>query len=232
MPEITIIITAYKDRGWIQDAIFSAKRQTFKDYDIIFVSDGNPWIENYACDNHLPFYCFPHRNYSSLVNDAVNVATGKWIKVLHDDDLLTETCLEDLHAEIEGADLVYGNAIIFNNDDKDTYSVYHPPVKADLRELYLRRSSPINFEAELIKRESFLSAGGFDTTLGYSEDYDLLLNFLSRGYNLKYCDKDVVWYRHHERQITGNEPEMKKREQDYIAKKYMDAFAKSINWVV
>jgi len=232
MPEITIIITAYKDRGWIQDAIDSAKKQTFKDYDIIFASDGNPWIENYAADNNIPFHFFEKSNYATLVNNAVKIATGKWIKVLHDDDMLSEYCLEDLHRASEGADMVYGNALCFKDDDIFSYSAYRPPVNVKFREMYIKRYSPVNFEAELINRESFINAGGFDTSLGYSEDYDMLLNFLARGYTVRHCDKYVVWYRHHERQITGNEPEMKAREQKYIAEKYIDVFAKTINWAV
>ena len=72
--------------------------------------------------------------------------------------------------------------------------------------------------------------GGFDPNLGYSEDYDLLLNLLSRGYNIRYCNSSTVWYRHHERQITGNEPEMRIRDRDYLIQKYMSEMVSRITW--
>ena len=230
MPEITIIITAYKDRGWIEEAIASAKNQTFKDYDIMFASDGNPWIENYANENNIPFYLFRKSNYSSLVNHAVLEAKGKWIKVLHDDDILELTCLEDLYNARGSADLVYGNAVIFNGDDKEHREIYRPPDKVTLRNLLPITVCPVNFEAELFRKEAFTDIGGFDINLGYSEDYDLLINFLVNGYKIQYCDKEVVWYRHHERQISGNEPDMKRREQDYLQSKYIEQIVKLINW--
>jgi glycosyltransferase involved in cell wall biosynthesis len=230
MPEITIIITAYKDRGWIEDAILSAKNQTFRDYDIMFVSDGNPWLENYATSSGIPFICYPKSNYASMVNNAVTEAKGNWIKILHDDDLLTETCLEDLYGARGGADLVYGNAFVFNNNDKENYNIYQPPANVELRMLLPITSCPVNFEAELFLREAFLAIGGFDTNLGYSEDYDLLINWLDKGYKVTYCDKNVVWYRHHERQITGNEPAMREKEQAYLMSKYMDKIVNQINW--
>jgi len=230
MPEITVIITAYKDRGWIEEAIRSAEKQTFKDYDIIFASDGNPWIENYATDHGIPFHYFQKSNYSTLVNRAVREAKGNWIKILHDDDLLTDTCLEDLYNARGSADLVYGNAIIFNGDDKKNFEIYRPPDKVTLRNLLPITICPVNFEAELIRKEAFLDSGGFDERLGYSEDYDLLINFLVKGYSVQYCDKEVVWYRHHPRQISGNEPEMKKREQDYLQGKYIEQIVNLIKW--
>ena len=107
MPKITVIITAWKDRGWINDAIISAKDQTFKDYDIIFVSDGNPDLKVYADNHDIQFYLVPKSSYCYAVNYAVYVARGKWIKILHDDDLLHPNCLRDLYDARGDSDLVY-----------------------------------------------------------------------------------------------------------------------------
>jgi len=230
MPEITVIITAYKDRGWIEEAIQSAKNQTFKDYDIMFVSDGNPWLEAYATSSHIPFRVYEKGNYSTLVNAAINEAKGNWIKVLHDDDILTPTCLEDLYNARADADLVYGNAVIFNGDDKQNTTIFCPPENVTLAHLLPIKTCPVNFEAELFRRQAFIDIGGFDTNLGYSEDYDFLINLLAAGYKLSYINREVVWYRHHERQITGNEPVMKNKEIRYLMSKHMALLAKNITW--
>jgi glycosyltransferase involved in cell wall biosynthesis len=230
MPEISIIITAYKDRGWIDDAILSAKNQTFKDYDILFASDGNPELEEYATRHGIPFYLSPKGNYSTLVNNAVRQVSGTWLKILHDDDLLTPNCLEDLYNARGECDLVYANAICFSGNDKETATQFCPPESVTFRTLLPIITNPVNFEAELIKKETFLNIGGFDPFLGYAEDYELLLNLLTNNYKIRYCDSYVVWYRHHDRQITGNEPEMRSRERDYLISKYMNVIVNSINW--
>ncbi len=230
MPKITIIITAYKDRGWIEECVLSALDQTFTDYDIIFASDGNHDLVHYTIPAGIPFYCFPKSNYANLVNEAVKVARGEWIKVLHDDDILTHRCLEYLWNYTEGNDLVYGNALCFNNTDKSSARIYYSPANVSLKTLLPITTSPVNFEAILFRKEAFLNIGGFDTNLGYSEDYDLLIQMLRYGYKFRYCPYNVVWYRHHERQITGNEPEMRKNEVSYLQSKHMDLITSNITW--
>jgi glycosyltransferase involved in cell wall biosynthesis len=230
MSKITVIITAFKDRGWIDEAIQSAMNQTFKDYDIVFAVDGNPELLAYADKYEVPFLHFPKSNYANMVNQAVGIVRGKWIKILHDDDLLTENCLEDLYNARGDADLVYGNAVCFNENDFASATQYKPPAKVTIKTLLPIITNPVNFEAELFKREMFLAIGGFDTNLGYTEDYDFILNILENEYKITYCDKDVVWYRHHQRQITGNEPAMREREQRYLQSKHMNLIVNQIKW--
>lgn len=230
MPKITIIITAYKDRGWIEQCVMSALDQTFDDYDIIFASDGNRDLVHYTIPAGIPFYCFPKSNYANLVNEAVKVAKGEWIKVLHDDDMLTIRCLKHLWNARTHSDLVYGNALCFKDNDKSGAIAYIPPKNVTLRNLLPITVSPVNFEAILFRKEAFLNIGGFDTNLGYSEDYDLLIQMLRHGYKFNYCDHNVVWYRHHDRQITMHEPEMRKREVEYLQSKHMDLLTSNIAW--
>jgi glycosyltransferase involved in cell wall biosynthesis len=230
MPKITVIITAYKDRGWINDCIVSAKDQSFKDYDIIFVSDRNPILKIYADKHDIPFINSLKGGYSAAVNVAVHIAKGEWIKVLHDDDLLTHNCLTDLYNARASADLVYGNAMCFNDNDFESRVLYKPPAEVTLKTLLPIITNPVNFEAELFRRDVFIDIGGFDENLGYAEDYDFLINLLTKGYKLAYCDKDVVWYRHHKRQITGSEPELREYEQNYLRSKYMNVIVNQIVW--
>ncbi len=230
MSKITVIVTAYRDRGWIPDAISSAMNQTFDDYDIIFCSDGNKALKRYADQFDIPFVLAPKGNYSTAVNFAMREAKGEWIKILHDDDLLITTCLADLYAARGKADLVYANAICFNNDDFGSGVEYQPPAVVTLKTLLPIITNPVNFEAELFRRDMFIDIGGFDSNLGYTEDYDFLINLITKGYKITYCDKAVVWYRHHERQITGNEPATRAAEQEYLTGKYMNVIVNQIKW--
>ena len=233
MSKITILITAYKDRGWINEAILSAKNQLmFKDYDILFAADGNPELISYSEKHDIPFINFPKSNYASMINQAMNYVKGEWVKVLHDDDILSSTCLVDLYNARSDVDLVYGNALCFNNDDMAVVHQYKPPSVVTIKTLLPIGNNPVNFEAELFRRDMFIDVGGFDPKLGYAEDYDFLLNLLSKGYKVTYCDKDVVWYRHHPRQITGNEPEMRRNEHNYLQSKYMNLIVNQIKWSV
>ena len=135
MAKITVIITAYRDRGWINEAIYTALNQTFDDYDVVFCSDGNRALKKYADANGIPFILAKKGNYSTAVNYAITKVKCEWIKILHDDDLLTETCLADLYYARGDADLVYANAICFNNDDFASASQYKPPSELTIKKL-------------------------------------------------------------------------------------------------
>jgi glycosyltransferase involved in cell wall biosynthesis len=48
VPKITIIVSAYTDRGWLDKAILSAINQDYPDKEVILSSDGNWQLKDYA----------------------------------------------------------------------------------------------------------------------------------------------------------------------------------------
>jgi glycosyltransferase involved in cell wall biosynthesis len=215
---VSIIISAHIDRGWLDEAILSAKNQTFIDKEIILSSDGNWSLKEYADRHGIGFCCSPKHNHSFAFFNAAQMASGEWIKECHDDDELLPNAVADLYKARRGAELVYANAIdVWETTDV----IYRPPAEITLSSLLPVVTNPINFLTIMFRRDAFFSVGGFDFNLVYAEDYDFYLSLLQKGYKFNYCNKEVVRYRHHDKQLTA-EFDMGKREwvADYISKKH------------
>lgn len=222
MAEISLIIVAYKDRGWLDDAIESAKNQTFRDFEVILCSDGNPKLECFAHKHNIDFVLSPKKNWSACFNLAVSRCKGKFIKWLDDDDLLTPNCLKDLYYGIRGNDVAYANAINFSRDEE---IIYRSPKGLGYDDFFpLIKHIGINRlhgGTVLIRKDAFQMVGGADENLRKVEEYDLWLNFLSHGFTFIHVDSVVVKYRQHPESNTANKTLQEKRNiYLYLMQKY------------
>ena len=215
MSKITVIITAHQDRGWIDDAILSAKNQTFSDYDIILTSDGNPSLAKFAKKHSIKFCYTKKGNWGTAVNNAVKTVRSEWIKVLHDDDLLKPNCLGDLYNSRGDASLVYANVEIFTESSS---RIYKPPARIELKDMLL--NNPINWAGVMFKRDALTEVGGFDPLLQFANDKGLYLSMLSADHKFVYCDKVVASFRKHDTQLTGHQPEARRKDLIYLSNKY------------
>lgn len=221
MAEISLIIVAYKDRGWLDDAIESAKNQTFKDFEVILCSNDNPKLECFAHKHNIEFM-LSKKNWSTCFNYAVSRCKGKFVKWLDDDDLLTPNCLKDLYYGIRGNDVAYANAINFSRDSEITYR----SPKAISYDDYFPLINNIGVNklhggTVLIRKDAFQMAGGADENLRKVEEYDLWLNFLSHGFTFRYVDSTVVKYRQHPESNSANKTWQEKRNiYLYLMQKY------------
>src|SRR5512133_3088728 len=184
---ISVIISAYKDRGWLDDCINSVKRQTFKDYEVILSSDGNEELRQYADKNHFIFSLSPKGNHSSALNNAVRVASGEWIKEVHDDDLITENCLTDLWNARGDYDLIYANAVNFAGLNEDM-KPYKSPAGITLKDLLPVITCPIHAASWMVRTDVFRKVGGFDVNVDCSEEYEFYINLLTKGHRFRYCN--------------------------------------------
>jgi len=221
MPKITVIVSAYKDRGFLDEAILSAKNQTFDDYEIILSSDGNWGLKDFAEKYGIGFCCSEKGNHSSALNNAVEMASGEWIKECHDDDLLTPNCLIDLY-EGRGGVLVYANAI--NEYTKDStearrlYYISNPNVTLEnLLPLFVGQLHAATF---MFRKDAFQNVGGFDPNIGYAEEYEFYINLLKHGYTFTYVPETVALYRLHGDQITFKDKSLRGKMAEYITKKH------------
>ena len=105
----TVIIPYNKDRGWLKAAIASVP----KDVQLILSKGDGGWPENF--------------------NKALPEAKGKYIRYLHEDDMLTENCIADSVQALEDQDVdfIHGNAIEISVGERKTYTprAKHPTIQ-------------------------------------------------------------------------------------------------------
>lgn len=200
-PEVSIIITAHKDRGYLDSAIQSALNQTSTRTEIILAIDGNPDIEKYAEKYRIPFTNTDHipngkiRGWGQNFNTALAKCRGQYVKLLHDDDVLEPDCLQDLVAALEDqdADFVHSNAYWKRGNEKhpEKPSVLLPDVNE------ICDSNPINGGTTLYRRQALLNVNGVNETLWTGEEWELHLRLLHNGYRLGYANVFSFSYRQH-----------------------------------
>lgn len=103
-PLVSIVIPTYKRPELLRRAVESVLVQTYEHWEMI-VSDDEPgvgesweYLEELADrDSRVRMVKNPMiRGQATNTNNALLQARGEWIKILHDDDVLKPTCLEEL----------------------------------------------------------------------------------------------------------------------------------------
>lgn len=129
MPKISVLIPLYNRRHYIEDCINSVLIQTFKDFEILICDDGSTDGSAQFVEEKFPAEISSGkvrllRNEKNLGefptdNRLIRAATGKYVMILHSDDLYLYQALEQMHdaAEYFKADVVHAGAFIQSQAD-------------------------------------------------------------------------------------------------------------------
>jgi GT2 family glycosyltransferase len=173
--KVTVIIPFKENRGWLDKAIASVP----KDVQLILSKGDGNWPQNF--------------------NKALPQAKGDYIKYLHEDDMLTENCIEDsLHTfETQIVDFIHGDAYELYMSTGKT-GLYVPRTKEPTFTDLLNRNV-IHSTTLMYKREVFEKIGGFNESHSvYSfEELEFNLRCLKAGLKIGYCNKPLAYYRRH-----------------------------------
>ena len=218
--DVTVIISAYKDRGYLDECIKSVLGQSFaRPYQIILSSDGNGELSSFATKYGLDFVLSEKMNHSTALNNAIKASRGVWIKEVHDDDLLTKDSLRNLWDAKGAGDIVYGNAEHVRNGR--SFRTHKSPQSVNIKSFLPVMTNPVHGGTLFFKRDVFLAVGGLDPNMQYAEEYEFYFNLLSHGYIFEYCDSVVALYRvHNEQQTRYFTTPIVNQTRQYIQNKY------------
>lgn len=112
MPKISIIIPAYNADQYIERAISSVLRQTFRDTEIIVIDDGSsdktPEILDKLSllDCRLKIVHQSNGGVGKARNEGLRLATGEWIYFLDADDWIEKFYIQNFVNAIDDSDLI------------------------------------------------------------------------------------------------------------------------------
>ena len=194
---VTVIIPYKEDRGWLQDAINSVPTGVQL---LLGEGDGN-WPANF--------------------NKMLPKAKGKYIRYLHEDDMLSVNCIEDslqTFKETE-ADFIHGCAEEFYSYRPDKW--IKRPTKTHPTLIDMLEKNFIHSATLMYKRKVFEKLGGFDETLNTAEEYEFSLRCLKAGLKLGYCPTVLAHYRRHPMQkVRVVSRSAKINEREMVRKRY------------
>lgn len=233
-PLVSVCIPTYNGSKYIIDAIESAFDQSYDNIEIIISDDGSSdntlsIIEDLVRKSPFPYVVIKHNNLGIAQNWNVTAlqAKGKYIKFLHQDDILEKTCVADLVNLAEQDDdvgLVFsqrgliadakalGNKVCANNYRESqaphTFWSNLKPIQngKDLLNKHELLSSLKNGIGEpstvLIRRSVLGQIGYFDTKFQQLIDLEMWFRIMAT-YKIGFVDKKLSYWRLHESQQTS-----------------------------
>lgn len=215
-PTVTIVVPAYKRLDYLQEALASALKQTYQDFELILSDDSSSdEIASYAAslgDSRIRY----RRNAENLgmaMNNfaAFSEAKGKYIASLHDDDAWDPEFLSTLVAPLEDDDEITvafcdhylmdeqgrllpeatdRNSRLYRRDllKSGRHQPFIKPVVVDL-------TIPMAMAA--VFRKSILNGAEYSRRLGGSYDYWLAYLAVKDGKACYYVPQRLTRYRVH-----------------------------------
>lgn len=185
---VTVIVRTRNRPAWLKEALDSIVATGYPAA-IVVVNDGGTsvrWLaESYERLELIESEVSSGR--SEAMNRGVAAAATSYLSFLDDDDLFYPEHLSTLSAAAQNGDFAayYSDAVsAFYEMDEDGSWRQRDRIRVfahDFDPLLLQFDNYIPLTTLLVRREDFLSAGGFDPQFDLFEDWDFLLRLAKKG---------------------------------------------------
>lgn len=185
--KFSVIIPTFNRVSTLGRAIESVRSQTFPAWEIIVVDDGSSDRTQELLKSY-PKVIYHYQVNSGVCaarNQGAKMATGDWLVFLDSDDKIENNALE-----------IFGNHIKFNPEPQifaGGFRKVFSNASMDTIPNKLSEFIPLS-GTYCVKKASFLSVGGFDSNLTFSENTELFHRFKLNGFVVKLIPKVFLVY--------------------------------------
>lgn len=221
---ISVLMSVFNERlEWVKQAVDSMVQQTYLEIELIIIVD-NPDIniktkdylrEVETADNRVKIlWNSVNLGLAKSLNKALNIASGKYIARMDADDISDcERLSKELKfLEDNDYDLVSANKI--NIDENGNVLAADPPVSREPSQT-LQYSNIIVHPLVLVKTDVMKEMNGYRLLLN-SEDFDLWLRIIDKGYKIGILHEYLLKYR-----IRKNSASIGRQLEQYYINKYV-----------
>jgi glycosyltransferase involved in cell wall biosynthesis len=207
MPNVSVVIPTHNRPAWLAEALASVRAQTFTDYEIIVVSNGE--CAETRCKSRsiseahgATYFALDKSSVSAARNFGVAKAAGDWIAFLDDDDIWFPEKLERQLAEAErsGADMVVCDYAAFAPDGGKCYVADGTVIRPRVPDGWSRTKAANRHcwwtipWVTLLQKSLFDEVGVFDEGMAYIEDMDLWRR-ISWRHRIQDMNEVLLYYR-------------------------------------
>jgi len=230
MVKVSICIPSYKQVSFLKRCLDSIEKQTYSNYEII-ISDDSPndeievLIQEYA---HLPIIYRQNRialGSPENWNNAINMASGEYIKIMHHDDwFATTTSLEKfVKALDENTEAFFAFSACIDKGDK--IEIKRNPLSFELKSL--RKNPDILGLGNLIGAPSVTffrnnKEWTFDNQFVWLVDIEFYIRLLRKHSSFVYIPDYLIHVGISENQITNqckDDEQLIQKEYNYLCRK-------------
>lgn len=208
----SVIVPTYKRASLLKEALASAAAQTMdpSEYEVIVVNDGGTGSARSVrsqwhgrCAFH--YTRIAHAGLSAAVNRGLEMARGRFVTILPDDDMMLPNKLSDLcgYLDRHEADVVYSLAQYVGPGGEQLrpppevceYLRAHPRLTWD--HIIAGHGLRVHAIATAYRLDACREVGGWDVKLPTMEEFEFHLRLLHAGYTFHALEKETVAYRVH-----------------------------------
>lgn len=187
MATVSVVTPTYNRARFLPDAVASVLAQTHPDLELIIVDDGSTddtrnVLEPFLADRRIHYFYQDNQGQSQARNLALKQATGDYIAFLDSDDLWAPDKLEKQMAILRAhpeVDIVHGDEVMIDEQGA-VVSLENMKRYSGRITRYLLADNSVSITTALVRRRCFDEMGGFDTSVGVADDYELWLRFSAR----------------------------------------------------
>ena len=207
-PLFSIIIPAYNNAEYLDDAITSVLRQTYTNFELIAVNDASPddsaaVIKAYADPRIKYIEHDVNKGLSAARNTGIRNAVGEYVVPLDGDDYFHPEKLK-AHADFleKNPDIgvTYNPRFELNHSSKTIREIWRPATSVDLQDLVF--GYPFSPSDMVIRREWALRVNMFNEYYVYvGEDMDINCRLALTGCKFHSVDRALNYRRYHSNRI-------------------------------
>ena len=208
-PTVSIITPTLDRLAFLRRALESLAQQTFPDFEAIVVVDGpSPELAEYVAAHPDERVRLVQRERTggtaAARNSGMEVARGRYIGFLDDDDIWLPSKLERQVPLLDGGEDVVHSLVYVADADGDVYEqptergfrLFRDVAAAGYPYVWLLRRSCYQISSFLVRRECVDAVGGFDPVLSGIDDL-AFVHELWRRYRLRLVDEPLTKYCFH-----------------------------------
>ena len=210
VPSFSVVIAAYRVAEVVEDAIRSVLEQTVPPLEVIVVDDASgDGIEDVVARHadRLQFVRHEHNaGAGAAMNTGARAAEGDYVVFIGADDVFAPERLEAL-GELGRLrpDLGVLTTDAWVSVDGEVFRRFHdqtfPFEVSNQRREILRRNFVFGHAA--IPRATFLELGGFDETIRWTSDWELMARMIVSGWYVGLVAEPLATYRLNERALSS-----------------------------
>ena len=203
-----MIIPTYERRDFLEKALMSVLKQTFRDFELLVVDDGSDDgtvdLIRAQKDKRVKYFYQENEGPSSARNIGIKLSKGTYIAFLDSDDTWKKKKLEIQYSGMEEKEdflLSHTDEVWYKDGKHINPKEKHLKRQGDVFDQAVKLCA-ISMSTVMVRRELFDKMGMFDENMMVCEDYDFWLRITARYPVLLIDEKLTVKQAGHSDQVS------------------------------
>lgn len=220
---ISVVLPAFNGSEYLRSAIESILKQTYGKFELIIVNDGSTDdtedVVKSITDGRIRYFRIEHSGMGKALNYALKNAKYNWIALMDSDDIAHPERFEiELnYKNLALNDVLFPDSVYFKGNKIKFLNTISGSIEAI--EEKIRLHGHICMSGVIFNKDFILSNGGFDESLGNSEDYDLWMKIIDKA-NFIHVDIPLMFVRMRENSMSRDNYKKTKDTLYFIKQKY------------